>query len=106
MSNEGSHPTPPSQFVSLYTFIAASLVLISVLQPGIGSVAGTTSVTTHWATIEEYLKKHDDGAVKKYDDDLNTLLVFVGKLYILSRIFLTMRTSGGSLFGHPHRIHH
>lgn len=34
-------------------------------------------VTTQWAIIEHHLRKHDVTAIKKYDNDMDTLLVFV-----------------------------
>ncbi len=30
-----------------------------------------------WVTVEELLRKHDESFVKKYESDMDTLLVFV-----------------------------
>ena len=61
---------------------------ISAVPPGLMSSwqnmdsesSGPSALTSHWANIEEHLKKHDENFVRKYNSDMDTLLVFVSAL--------------------------
>ena len=67
-----------------------------------------------WAAIRAHLKRHDAAMVKDYEDDINTMLVFVRCLLALARtewrradfLYVTYPSAGWSVFRGRDRFHH
>ena len=58
--------------------------------------------------IEVYLKRHDEAMVQDFEDDINTLLVFVSVLFYYdgSSVLICVFHLGGSIFCGTDRFCH
>ena len=64
---------------------AQTLTCSRLAQERVSGSTEPSALTTHWANIEEHLRKHDESIIKKYSNDMDTLLVFVSVVHICGR---------------------
>ena len=79
LARDGS--TTP-QFDVSQTLPPQNVFLYIAQAPGHPSPGSLSELSSHWANIEGHLKKHDENFIKKYGNDMDTLLVFVSSISV------------------------
>ena len=86
---------PPPTFVSFPSSIRTTLIIVQ----------DSECRSRFYETYYNQAQEHDKESVKKYDDDLNTTLIFVSLCFAPPTTPMLIRCTGRSLLGRCVRIH-